>query len=52
MVYYIVENSRFDDPKHIAPMKFIDILVHHRVVVIINCCQLYWITISTFMQQL
>jgi len=36
---------KFDDSKHIAPMKLIFSLVHNRVVAIINCYQFVEITV-------
>jgi len=51
MIYYIVEENKFDDPKHKTHVKFIKIFVYHIVVDTINCCQLYEIIIvSKFMQ--
>jgi len=38
--------------KHIAHVKFIAFSVHQRVIILINCCQLYEIKVSEFMQQL
>jgi len=47
-----IEESIFDDQNHRAHVKFIKLFVHHRVIVIINCSQLYEITVLKFMQQL
>jgi len=38
--------------KHEIPVNFIELSGHHRVIVILNCCQLYEITVSKFTEQL